>query len=348
MKTSCITHPEKEPLIIIRKWQIKFCENNRCAAALLSFFEYWHNIKLEIKEKNERTNKIAKQHGDNSTQDVTLSQFHSQNDLTEGILGLYSKDKIIASLQILQSKGVISIFKNPNPKYKFDKTNFFTFYPEVIHDWLKTDDACRKTDNDQLKPDNGYRKTDAHNKVTEIPTETTTESNPLNTPLEKKEVSTDNNSTSPKKEKLKVCSRIIEYLNKATKKRFGQIQSNYSPILTRLNEQGVNYTEQDFIKVIDNKLNDPWFKKDNFQYMNPRTLFGTKFDIYLSGATAGGQTIKTFEDIPAGKKALYKKRAMLSLQAEGNIEGLQALKVVQSRAVQLYKLDILVEQEASR
>lgn len=46
MNNTCIQHPTRDPLIVIRQWQLDFCESNHCAAALLSFFEYWHNIRL--------------------------------------------------------------------------------------------------------------------------------------------------------------------------------------------------------------------------------------------------------------------------------------------------------------
>lgn len=60
-RTSCISHPAHEPLIVIHRWQLEFCKDdkgkvNECAAALLSFFEYWHNIKLEMSERNRAAN----------------------------------------------------------------------------------------------------------------------------------------------------------------------------------------------------------------------------------------------------------------------------------------------------
>lgn len=63
MKTSCISHPEKQALILAREWQIKFCDGDLCAAALMSYFEYWHNIQLAMQEKNYQANNIAEAHG---------------------------------------------------------------------------------------------------------------------------------------------------------------------------------------------------------------------------------------------------------------------------------------------
>ena len=136
MKTSCVQHPKNEPLILIRQWQVTFCEGNKCAAVLLSHFEYWHNIKLETASKNTRLNDIAQMHGDEPTQDTTLLQFHTLSELSDNILNLYGRTAIIDALKLLEDKGVITTQANPNLKYRFDKTKYFQFYPEVCNDWL--------------------------------------------------------------------------------------------------------------------------------------------------------------------------------------------------------------------
>lgn len=55
-------------------------------------------------------------------------------------------------------------------------------------------------------------------------------------------------------------------------------QCHRRPIKARIKE---GYKFDDFVKVIDNKINDPHFVK-NPQYFNPATLFGGKFDVYLN------------------------------------------------------------------
>jgi len=136
MKSSCISHPNSEPLIIIRKWQIEFCEGNQCAAALLSFFEYWHNIKLEQSHKAEQENTIQKLHGDPATQNESLIQFHTAEDLEAGVL-IFKRKAIADAINRLEKKGVILVMQNPNPRYKFDRTRHFLFKPEVIMEWLR-------------------------------------------------------------------------------------------------------------------------------------------------------------------------------------------------------------------
>lgn len=136
MNSSCISHPEREKLVIIRQWQIEFCEGNSCAAALMSFFEYWHNVKLDQSEKNAQFNNVAELHGDKRSQDEGLWQFHNEKQLEEGIL-IYKRDTINKAIDLLVSKQVLLVSRNPNPHYKFDKTRWFLFRPEIIKGWMK-------------------------------------------------------------------------------------------------------------------------------------------------------------------------------------------------------------------
>lgn len=137
MKTSCINHPEKQSLILAREWQIKFCDGDLCAAVLMSYFEYWHNIKLAMQEKNHQANNIAEAHGDHRTQDESLLQFHSLTEIQTETLNAFSRTKIIQALSFLESKEVISKHRNPNPRYSFDKTTYYQFHPEICQYYLE-------------------------------------------------------------------------------------------------------------------------------------------------------------------------------------------------------------------
>lgn len=137
MRGSCIQHPKREPLIIIHGWQIEACDGDACAAALLSFFEYWHNYKLDQRQKACEANDIAELHGDARTQDESLFQFHTEEQLEQGVL-IYKRRAIRESLTLLIKKGFISCQQNPNPRYKFDRTKYFLFHPEVVNEWLNS------------------------------------------------------------------------------------------------------------------------------------------------------------------------------------------------------------------
>jgi hypothetical protein len=161
-KTTCINHPKKETLIIMRTWQVEFCRGNHCAAALLNFYEYWHNIKLAMSEKNVRSNDISEMHGDSRAQDETLLQFHTNEELSEGILNLYGRNAIIQANKLLEELDVIKIQNNPNKRYKFDKTLYYEFNPEVCNDWLNQ--IYNKTESENNSGNNEIKSSSSENK----------------------------------------------------------------------------------------------------------------------------------------------------------------------------------------
>lgn len=136
MKTSCIRHPEDESLIILRLWQREACEGNNCAGFLLSYFEYWHNVKLRQSHKARQANDVAEMHGDPRAQDEGLNQWHNEEELEEGLLWEYGRKTIREALVLLEGKGFIARIPNPNPKYRFDKTAHFVFRPGAVNAWL--------------------------------------------------------------------------------------------------------------------------------------------------------------------------------------------------------------------
>ncbi|MFA5234154.1 MAG: conserved phage C-terminal domain-containing protein [Sulfurimonas sp.] len=77
-----------------------------------------------------------------------------------------------------------------------------------------------------------------------------------------------------------VIINIIEYLNKATNKKFKADSKNAIKfIMARLEEK---FSFEDFKKVIDNKCKD-WLNDEKMnEYLRPETLFGTKFEGYLN------------------------------------------------------------------
>lgn len=74
---------------------------------------------------------------------------------------------------------------------------------------------------------------------------------------------------------------IVDYLNEKTGRSFRNVESNKKYIRARWNE---NYTVDDFKKVIDNKCTE-WIGTEYERYLQPSTLFGTKFDQYLNQIT---------------------------------------------------------------
>lgn len=141
MRGSSIQHPAAERLVMIREWQVRYTGGNHCAAALLSFLIYWHDIRLQQAEKAREANDVAARHGDDGSQDTSLYQFHTAQQLRDGLMGLYSDTSIRTARKLLVDLGAVSEHKNPNPRYAFDATTFFLVHPEVLNEWLGTEES---------------------------------------------------------------------------------------------------------------------------------------------------------------------------------------------------------------
>lgn len=135
--TTCIRHPEKNPYIQLFAWQVAFCQHNHCAALLLAFFSGWHDWKLRNDQYYARYNDIAERHTGERPYIEKAYLFFTTQDFIEGCMGLYSNKKTIAdALDLLVELGVISVHNNPNPRYYFDKTKYFRFYPATCNRWI--------------------------------------------------------------------------------------------------------------------------------------------------------------------------------------------------------------------
>jgi len=150
--TSCISHPAKNAYIKLYEWQVRFCHGNHCAALLLSYFSAWHDWKLRNDQYYRRSNDIAEMHGDGRPNNENAYLFFTTEELIDGCMGLYGKKAVCDGIDLLVSLGVISVHKNPNPRYHFDKTKYFQFYPHVCNRWIATnypiDDKISREDID--------------------------------------------------------------------------------------------------------------------------------------------------------------------------------------------------------
>lgn len=71
---------------------------------------------------------------------------------------------------------------------------------------------------------------------------------------------------------------IVQYLNKCTSKEFRATTPETKALIrARMNE---GFGVEDFKRVIDIKCRQ-WFKGEQFKYLRPKTLFGSKFEGYL-------------------------------------------------------------------
>ena len=103
---------------------------------------------------------------------------------------------------------------------------------------------------------------------------------PLTNCLETKENKTINKTSNNKSKQKELCERVISYFNSKTGKNIKAIDSNIKIIQARLNEN--EYTFEDFKYVIDIKFAE-WVNDIKMsKYIQPSTLFGSKFDQYLN------------------------------------------------------------------
>jgi hypothetical protein len=179
-RTSCIQHPAREPLIIIHRWQLEFCTNeegkvNECAAALLSFLEYWHNKKLDTSERNRAANDAFEREKKGRPYPESLLQWHSTAEIEAGLL-IFKRSSIQGTIDLLVKKKVVEVHRNPVLKY--DNTRHFLFRPEVLNEWLMDhvpNSALPPAENSTWSAENGKPSAENSRTIPETSTEDTTE-----------------------------------------------------------------------------------------------------------------------------------------------------------------------------
>lgn len=115
MKSTCINErPERELVLVLRKSYIDICEGDRCAAALLSQFEYWTNVRLAQVEQEEIKATQERFYSPNRT----LWVYKSREDLASDLMGLYGVKSVGAALKVLKDLGFIRGRTNPNDPLK--------------------------------------------------------------------------------------------------------------------------------------------------------------------------------------------------------------------------------------
>jgi len=128
MKSPCIRHP-RERFVIVRPWQLEFCQGNKCAAMLLGVLEFWHNQKLDNVEQSRKANKAAQAAGEKPTHSVSLLQWHKEQDLVDMLYGMFEVKTVRKAINQLVELGAVTVTSNPNHRFSFDRTRFFQFQP---------------------------------------------------------------------------------------------------------------------------------------------------------------------------------------------------------------------------
>jgi hypothetical protein len=129
VKTSCISHPAKTPLVLVRQDLIDVCEGNLFAGIILSILEYWTNIKLAIHKQVDVEN-LAREKEGFPTLEKDLWIYKSGTDFMTDSLGLLKEHDVTPAVRLLQALGFIEI--RTNPKYKWDRTHQYRLVVEAV------------------------------------------------------------------------------------------------------------------------------------------------------------------------------------------------------------------------
>lgn len=102
---SCINHPEKSPLVLLRSDYLEIC-GNHCAAKLLAIFEFWTN---KLSFVGDRLGKVAREW-----------IYKSLSCLQSELMGEHGIHAIRKGISVLEGLGFVS--KRHNPHIKYDRT----------------------------------------------------------------------------------------------------------------------------------------------------------------------------------------------------------------------------------
>ena len=173
MKTSAIERVKNDNIIIIRESYIKICGDLQ-TACLLSYFEYWHNVKVAMNTKAKQINDVAERHGEPRNQDESLYQYHTIQEIYDDCMGILSIKGISKARKRLKELGFITEHNNPNPKYKFDNTTFYLLNIDNINKAISevVKMTISSSQNDQMVTS---KRPDGNDEMTRTRTETSSE-----------------------------------------------------------------------------------------------------------------------------------------------------------------------------
>jgi hypothetical protein len=137
MNISSIRHPENSTYIELHEWMKSICRGNPCAAMLLGIFSSWHKYRMRNDVLYQRYTKRNHSELQICSDNKKAYLFFTLEELMAELMGLFQKSDINQALQVLESLGIISIYRNPNERYYFDKTKYFVFHEDVCEQWNK-------------------------------------------------------------------------------------------------------------------------------------------------------------------------------------------------------------------
>lgn len=259
-KTSCIVEPANQPLLVLKQWQLDITGQDHCAAALISFFQYWHEIKMDNLGQSKKYNQVKERHGETPDIELGLLQFHTQEDLEKGLLGLFGITKIKECNKKLEKLGFISIHKNPSDRYKFDNTNYFLFHPKNIQNAISSlnfalvgnDQSLVGNDQPLVKYDQPVVRND------QTRTETTTETTKEITNIKKENLKPQKFDAEKYLEKLELDSEIKQNLKSWLEVRKAKRAATTQTAIDLQIKDLTQFSKEIQIKMIQNSIKNSW------------------------------------------------------------------------------------------
>lgn len=278
--------------------------------AVLSFLAYWHDLRKEIANKNKDLNQKLNRKGLPAKHSTSLLHFHTLEEIEKGILGICKRSTIKKVIATLAEKNLISVYKNPNPAYGFDRTNFYLVHEDEVNkqiyvknmlrlketfdspdeDEMFTGDSSDGIDHTSDKSDLTSVKNDLT--IPEIPAEIPTDINIETTSLLPEQSSSD--TAEPETEDISIADKVD-----ATE----QVQESFERVWELYGRKGSKkkaFTKWKKINVYFHKMIEvhvtmymktrtvtDGFKKDfttylNEEYWRSQLVYGDKQDLILN------------------------------------------------------------------
>jgi len=129
IKTSCLSHPPRNRLVLLREDFLAICEGNHCAAAILAVMEYWTDWKLDLITK--KLQKAKEEGYGPESVEAEPWIYKSIKDLKlNDLMGLFGRNKIQESLVYLVEKKYLKCRRNP--RYGFDRIHQYLLNLNLI------------------------------------------------------------------------------------------------------------------------------------------------------------------------------------------------------------------------
>lgn len=131
-------------LAILREDFLEFCDSNRCAAILISYFEYWHK---------DRTRQVFHSMQLDPTFKPEESDYYQQQSIKticDGILNEYKRETVSEGVNFLINKGVLRIIDEA--RFRQNTARTYLFVPGPIISYINNEfGRDRKIDNGPVK-----------------------------------------------------------------------------------------------------------------------------------------------------------------------------------------------------